>query len=53
LPHQEQIHADKFGVSNSQIKRGNEITLRFKDYTIDSLGVVAQMAEEMLLKMII
>ena len=34
LPHQEQIHADKLG-----------ITLRFRDYTIDRLGVMAQKAE--------
>jgi len=41
LPHQEQIHADKLG-----------ITLRFRDYTIDRLGVMAQKAEKMLLKII-
>jgi len=41
LPHQEQIDADKFG-----------ITLRFRDYTIDRLGVMAQKAEKMLLKII-
>jgi len=41
LPHQEQIHADKLG-----------ITLRFRDCTIDRLGVMAQKAEKMLLKII-
>jgi len=43
LPHQEQIHADKLG-----------ITLQFRDYTIDRLGVMAQKAEieKMLLKII-
>jgi len=41
LPHQEQIHADKLG-----------ITLRFRDYTIDRLRVMARKAEEMLLKII-
>jgi len=41
LPHQEQIHADKLG-----------ITLRFRDYTIDRLAVMAQKAEKMLLKTI-
>jgi len=39
LPHQEQIHADKLG-----------ITLRFRDYTLDRLGVMTQKAEKMLLK---
>jgi len=46
LPHQEQIHADKLGVSNQQIKRGNGITLRCRDYTIDKLEVMAQKAEK-------
>jgi len=41
LPHQEQIHADKLGK-----------TLRFRDYTMDRLGVMAQKAEKMLLEMI-
>jgi len=41
LPHQEQIHADKLG-----------ITLQFRDYTIDKLGVMAQKAEKILLKII-
>jgi len=41
LPHQEEIHADKLG-----------ITLRFRDYTIDRLGVMAQKAEKILLKII-
>jgi len=41
LPHQEQIHADKLG-----------ITLRFRDYTIERLGVRPQKAEKMLLKII-
>jgi len=42
LPHQEQIHADKLG-----------ITVRFRDYTIDRLEVMAQKAaEKMLLKII-
>jgi len=41
LPHQEQIHADKLG-----------ITLRFRNYTIDRLGVMAQKAEKTLLKII-
>jgi len=41
VPHPEQIHANKLG-----------ITLRFRDYTIDGLGVTAQKAEEMLLKTI-
>ena len=50
MPHEEQIHADKLGVSNSQIKRGNGITLRFRDYAIYRLGVMAQKAEKMLLK---
>jgi len=35
LPNQEQIHADKLGVSNQQILRGVGITLRYRDYTID------------------
>jgi len=52
LPHQEQIHADKLGVSKKQIKRGNGITLRCRDYTIDKLKVMAQKAEKMLLKII-
>jgi len=39
MPHQEQIHADILG-----------ITLQFRDYTIDKLGVMAQKAEKMLLK---
>jgi len=50
--HQEQIHADKLGVFNQQIKRGDGITLRFRDYTIDRLGVMAQKAEKMILKII-
>jgi len=33
-----------------QIKRGYGITLRFRDYTIDRLGVMTQKAEKMLLK---
>ena len=41
MPHQEQVHADKLG-----------ITLRFRDYTKDKLGVMAQKAEKMLLKII-
>jgi len=41
LPHHEKIQADKLG-----------ITLRFRDYIIDRLGVMAQKAEEMLLKII-
>ena len=41
MPHQEQILADKLG-----------ITLWFRDYTIDRLGVMAQKAEKMLLKII-
>ena len=41
MPHQEQIHADKFG-----------ITLQFRDYTIDRLEVMAQKAEKILLKII-
>jgi len=41
LPHQKQIHADKFG-----------ITLQFRDYTVDKLGVMVQKAEKMLLKII-
>jgi len=41
LPHQEQIHADKLG-----------ITLRFRIYTIHRLRVKAQKAEKMLLKII-
>ena len=41
MPHQEQIHANKLG-----------IILRFRDYTIDRLGVMAQKAEKMLLKII-
>jgi len=41
LPHQAQIHADKLG-----------ITLPFRDYTTDRLGVMAQKAEKMLLKII-
>ena len=41
MPHQEQIHADKLG-----------ITLRFRDYTIERLGVRPQKAEKMLLKII-
>jgi len=43
LPHKEQIHADKLGIT---------ITLRFKIYTIDRLGVMAQKPEKMLLKII-
>jgi len=31
--------------------RGNGVTLRYRDYTIDRLGVMAQQAEKMLLKM--
>ena len=52
MTHQEQINADKHGVSNQQIKRemANGITLRYRDYTIDRLGVMAQKAEKMLLK---
>jgi len=41
LPHQEQIYADKLG-----------ITLQFRDYTIDRLGVMTQKAEKMLLEVI-
>ena len=41
MPHQEQIHADKLG-----------ITVRFRDHTIDRLGVMVQKAEKMLLKII-
>jgi len=52
LPHQEQIHADKLGVSNQQIKRGNWITLCCRDYTIDKLEDMAQKVEKMLLKII-
>jgi len=37
-------------ITNQQINRGNGITLRFRDYTIDRLGVMAQKAEKMLLK---
>jgi len=37
-------------VSNEQIKRGNGITSRYRDYTIDRLGVMAQKAKKMLLK---
>ena len=50
MPHQEQIHADKFGVSNWKIRRGNAITSRYRDYTIDKLRVMAQKAEKLLLK---
>jgi len=54
LPHQEQIHANKFGVSNKQIKRGMTLgyTLRYRDHTIDRLGVMAQKAEKTLLRII-
>ena len=52
MPHQEQIHADKLGVSKKQIKRGNGITLGCRDYTIEKLEVMAQKAEKMLLKII-
>jgi len=52
VPHQEQIHADKLGVSNSQIKRGSGITLLYRDCTIDRLGVMTEKAEKMLLKTI-
>jgi len=41
LLHQEQIYADKLG-----------ITLQFRDYTIDRLGVMTQKAEKMLLEVI-
>jgi len=41
LPHQEEIHTEKLGV-----------TLRFRGYTIERLGVMAQKTEEMLLKKI-
>jgi len=41
LPHQEQIYADKL-----------DITLRFRDYTTDRLGVMAQKADKMLLEII-
>jgi len=50
--HQKQIHADKLGVFNQQIKRRNGITIRFRDYIIDRLGVMAQKAKKMLLKII-
>jgi len=33
-------------------RRGNGITLRCRDYTIDRLGVMAQKAEKMLLEII-
>jgi len=36
----------------SSIKRGNGITLRCRDLTIDKLEVMAQKAEKMLLKII-
>jgi len=36
----------------SQIERGNGIALRFRDYTIETLGVMAQKAEKMLLKIL-
>jgi len=51
LPHQEQIHANKFAVSNKEIKRGMRLgyTLRYRDYAIDRLGVMAQKAEKTLL----
>jgi len=54
LPHQEQIYANKFGVSNKQIKRGMRLgyTLRYRDYTINILSVMAQKAEKTLLKII-
>jgi len=47
----QQTHADKLSASNQQIKRDNGITLQQGDYT-DRLGVMAQKAEKMLLKMI-
>jgi len=50
LLHQEQTHADTLGVSNYQIKRGTGIALRYRQYTIDRLGVMAQKAVKMLLK---
>jgi len=54
LPHQEQIHAKKFGVSKKQIKRGMRLgyTLRYRNYIIDKLGVMAQKAEKTHLKII-
>ena len=41
MPHQEQIHADELGIAP-----------RFRDYTIDRLGVMGQKVEKMLLKII-
>ena len=41
MPHQEKIHSDKL-----------DITLRFRDYTVDRLGVMPQKAEKILLKII-
>jgi len=34
----------------SRLQRGNGITLRYRYYTIDRLGVMAQKADKMLLK---
>jgi len=35
-----------------KFKRGNGIALRYRDYTIDRLRVMAQKAKKMLLKII-
>jgi len=39
-------------VSNYQIKRGDGITLRHRDYTIKRLEIMAEKAEKVLLKII-
>jgi len=41
-----------YQLADLQIERGNGITLRYRDYTIERLEVIAQKAEKMLLKII-